>query len=183
MKKLIALLLALTMALCFVACGDDEETAGGGGSDKEITGEVYDAGNVSALVPDGWKAFPVSDMWSEEEGAMDPYQLNIIKGGQSDLDMLSKPYIQIVGYEPDSMGVPSKDFYDAAEDVDPITTGGLTWEGFRATGMLDSSFIILWTTNADGYQFQVTVYDKTDNGNISLTDADVQAILGSITNS
>ena len=122
-------------------------------------------------------------MWSEEAGAVDPYQMNIIKDGQSEFDMMSKPYIQIVAYEPDSMVAPSKDFYDEAEDVDPVTTGALTWEGFRATGMLESSFIILWTTNADGYQFQVTVFDKTDNGNISLTDADVQAILGSIINS
>jgi len=203
MKKLIALLLALSMLVCLTACGGgDKKSEGGKSSDpskevtgetddtgkssdpsKEVTGETYDAGNVSALVPEGWKAFPATDMWSDEENATDPDQLNIVKGGETEFDMLTKPYIQIVHYEPGSMMVPSKDYYDSAADVDPVTTGELTWEGFSAVGMLEASFIIMWTTNADGHQFQINIYDKTDEGTITLNDADVLAILASITNS
>ena len=182
MKKLIALLLALTMVLCLAACGG-EKGGSAGKTPDQITGETYDAGNVSALVPDGWKAFPVTDMWSDDPNATDPDQLNIVKDGKTEFDMLSKPYIQIVHYEPGSMMVPSKTYYDSAADVEPITTGNLTWEGFSAVGMLDSSFIIMWTTNADGHQFQINIYDKTSEGTITLNDADVQAILASITNS
>lgn len=186
MKKLIALLLTLAMVLCLAACGGGEKISDGGSAGKtpdKITGETYDAGNVSALVPDGWKAFPVTDMWSDDANATDPDQLNIVKGGETEFDMLSKPYIQIVHYEPGSMMVPSKDYYDSAADVEPITTGDLTWEGFSAVGMLESSFIIMWTTNADGHQFQINIYDKTSEGTITLNDADVQAILESIVNS
>lgn len=195
MKKLIALLLALTMVVCFAACGGEEggtnapDNGGSNVSDNnetnkpaEVSGETYDAGNVSVLVPDGWKAFPVSDMWSDEENATDPDQVNVVKGGESEFDLLTKPYIQVVHYGPEStMMTPSKDFYADAADVASITTGSLTWQGFSAVGLLDSSMIILWTGEAEGHQYQVTVFDKTDDGQIALTDADVQAILGSLT--
>lgn len=184
MKKLITLLLALSMLFCLIACGDN----GGENSEKtnntleQITGETYDAGNVSVLVPDGWKAFAVADIWSEEENATDPDQINIVKGGESEFDLLSKPYIQVIHYEPESMMVPSKDFYENAADLDPITSGSLTWEGFSGEGLLGDTLIVMWTTNADGHQFQLNVYNKTDNGEFAMTDADVLAILESITN-
>lgn len=174
MKKLIALLLTLSILVCFSACGGEETNP------DNISGETYNAGNVSVLVPDGWKAFSVTDMWSEEENATNPDQVNIVKGGKTDLDLLSKPYIQVIHYEPGSMITPSKEFYQSANDVESITTGSLTWEGFSATGLLDSSMIIMWTTNADGHQFQINVYDKTNDGTITMKDADVQAILASI---
>lgn len=191
MKKLIALLLALSMVLCFVACGDKDDKKSDGGkssesgkkddSPAEIKGETADAGNFTVLVPEGWKSFVVTDMWSDD-GANDPDKLNIVKGGETDFDLLTKPYIQIVHYGPETeMMNPSKDFYDGAEDIEPITTGSLTWEGFSAVGMMDSSMIILWAGEADGHQYQLTLFDKTDEGEIKLTDADVQAILGSLT--
>lgn len=182
MKKLIALLLALAMPLCFAACGDEGSSEGGdSGAPAEITGTTTDAGNFTVLVPEGWKAFPVVDIWSEEN-ANDPDQLNIVKGGQTDFDLLSKPYIQIVHYGPETdLLTPSKDFYDMAADVASFTTGTLTWQGFSAEGMLGSSLILLWTGEAGAHQYQINVYDKTDAGQITLTDADVQAILASIT--
>lgn len=185
MKKLIALLLVLVMPLTFAACGSDEETPNSGNDDAPaaITGETYNAGKVSALVPTGWKAFPVMDMWSDDPNANDPDQMNIVKGGETDFDILTKPYIQIVHYEPESMMVPSKDFYDGAQDVAPITAGSLTWEGFSAKDFLDNSLIILWTTNAAGHQFQLNIFNETDAGKFELTDADVLAILESVANS
>ena len=191
MKKLIALLLALSMVLCFAACGGNEnneqkndgQNAGNKEPAAEFTGETYDAGNVSVLVPDGWKAFPVSDMWSDEESATDPDQVNVVKGGETDFDLLTKPYIQIVHYEPGGMVTPSKEYYENAADVESITAGGLTWEGFSGEGLLGDTLIVMWTTNADGHQFQLNIFNKTDAAEFALTDADVLAILGSIVNS
>ena len=191
MKKLIALLLALSMVVCFAACGGNENNeqkndgpnAGNKEPAAEITGETYDAGNVSVLVPDGWKAFPVSDMWSDEENATDPDQVNVVKGGETDFDLLTKPYIQIVHYEPGGMVTPSKEYYENAADVESITAGGLTWEGFSGEGLLGDTLIVMWTTNADGHQFQLNIFNKTDAAEFALTDADVLAILGSIVNS
>lgn len=191
MKKLIALLLALSMVVCFAACGGNENNeqkndgpnAGNKEPAAEITGETYDAGNVSVLVPDGWKAFPVFDMWSDEENATDPDQVNVVKGGETDFDLLTKPYIQIVHYEPGGMITPSKEYYENAADVESITAGDLTWEGFSGEGLLGDTLIVMWTTNADGHQFQLNIFNKTDAAEFALTDADVLAILGSIVNS
>lgn len=182
MKKLIALLLALTMLLCFAACGNKGGKEGAStDSPAEITGETVDAGNFTALVPSGWKSFPVVDMWSDD-GANDPDQLNIVKGGETDFDLLTKPYIQIVHYGPESeMMAPAKDFYSNAADVESFTTGSLTWQGFSAEGMLGTAMTILWTGESAGHQYQVTVFGETDAGKIALSDADLQAILASLT--
>ena len=80
MKRLIALLLALAMTLCFAACGGEEKTDKKEAPDanptekapETVKGETYDAGNVSALTPEGWMAVPTADIWSDEEGATDP---------------------------------------------------------------------------------------------------------------
>ena len=179
MKKLFALLLALIMLLCLAACGAGGEKAPADPS--QVTGETYNAGKVSVLVPNGWTAFPVSDMWSEDPNATDPDKVNIIKGGESELDMLSRPYMMVIHYEPNSFMIPSSDFYDNASNLDPITAGGLTWEGFSAES-LGSQIINIWTTSADGHQFQVNIFPKASKGEIALTDADVLAILSSVTN-
>ena len=194
MKKLIALLLALTMMMCLVACGNDEETgigdkAGlitpedGPGTVVEVSGETYDAGNVKGLVPDGWKAYPVMDIWSDDPNATDPDQFNIVLGGETDLDLLTKASMQIVHYQPESMMTPSPEFYDGAVTIEPIVAGDLTWEGFSAKDFMDNPMTIIWTTNAAGHQFQVTLFTKNGDSEYSLTDAAVVAILASITNS
>lgn len=189
MKKLFVMLLALALLVCLAACGAKEKEgekapeSTAAKTPDEITGEIYNAGNVSVLVPTGWKAFPVADMWSDEENATDPDQVSVVKGGSTEFDLLTKPYIQVVHYEPGSMMTPSKELYDGAEDLAPITSGALTWEGFSAKGLLGDDMIIMWTTNADGHQFQLNIFNKTDAGEFAMTDADVLAILGSIKNS
>jgi len=70
MKKILVFMLVIVMSLTlFVGCGGDNS---GDNNDGTIKGEIYDAGNVSAFVPEGWKAFPVMDVFAEEEDATDP---------------------------------------------------------------------------------------------------------------
>ena len=188
MKKLFAFFLALMLLLSLTACGNDEgkSPAPEGGKEPapvKVTGEIYDAGNVKALVPEGWKAFPVMDMWSDDPNATDPDQFNIVLGGETDFDLLTKASIQIVYYKPGSMMTPSPDFYEGAQILEPMVTGDLTWEGFSAKDFMDNPMTILWTTNAAGHQFQLNLFTKNGDSEYSLTDAAVQAILESITNS
>ena len=186
MKKLFALLLVLAMLLCLVACGDESESLpkdGTSGSEENndpvVSAETYDTGSFSVLVPAGWKAIPVTDIWAEEEGVLDPTALNICKGGETDWDLFSKPYVRIDYYGEDTtMGKPDKEWYDDGVDLEPFTTGSYEWTGFSAT-TLGIPIIVLWTE--DGvHQYQITVYTDQDEGKISITDADVQAILESI---
>lgn len=172
MKKLLALLLALMMVFALSACGDSDASA----TPEEVTGETYNAGNFSVLVPDGWTAYPVMDVWSDDANATDPDKVNIGKGTSSEFDLYSKPYMQIVHYDPDTTVLSAKEFYDNVVDIAPFTAGGLSWEGFSGES-LGSAITVLSATNADGHQFQVNMYTQ---GKISQSDADVLAILGSI---
>ena len=100
MKRMIAFMMAMVLCMSMLAaCGGSEGEA----ADGEIKGDVFDAGNVSALVPKGWKAFPVTDAWAEEEGAMDPNQVSICKDGDSEWDLFSKPYISVIYYGADCL--------------------------------------------------------------------------------
>lgn len=184
MKKLIALLLVVLMVLSLVACGGEDKPEGGktdegGNAVAEVKGEVYDTGIFKTLIPEGWKAFPVSDMFSEEENATDPEKLQIIKGGETEWDLFSKPYVAINIFPNNSLLTPSKDWYDNAADLEPLAIGGYTWNGFTAESA-GVPMAMLWTEDAKGNDIQVTVMLKTTDGEVTLEDADVRAIIESI---
>ncbi|MBQ9833148.1 MAG: hypothetical protein IJO48_05380 [Clostridia bacterium] len=186
MKKVLALMMVLVMlASAFVGCSkpaENNDPAQNGGNPDEITGEVFDAGNVSAMVPKGWKAFPVSDIFSDVEGATNPDQVQIVKGGETEFDTLTKPYIHVTYYGPNSsLLTPDKEWYDEATDIEPLTLGGREWKGFTGKSF-DLPITVIWTEeDANDQQYQVNIFLETSSGKISLEDADVQAIIASIT--
>lgn len=180
MKKMLAMILAMSMCIATVSgCGGSEKEPA---SVDEVKGEVYDAGSVSALVPDGWTAFPVTDMWAEEEDTMDPTRIQICKDADSEFDLFSKPYVDIIYYDENSiMMEPSSEWYEDVEDLEPMTLGGKTWNGFTSTGLIgDYKMAVLWAGEADGDQYQVNVFLEASDGSINIDDVDVQAILDSI---
>lgn len=184
MKRMIAFIVAMILCMSMLAaCGGSNKDAAsndGEAAQEEIKGEVFDAGNVSALVPKGWAAFPVSDIWSDEEGAMDPDQVNICKGGESDWDLLSKPYIAIIYYgEDEELFAPDSSWYDNPTDIDDIKLSNLTWKGFTADS-LGVPMAILWADDGAGNEYQANIVLKTDDSEISLEDSDVLAILESV---
>ena len=146
---------------------------------EEVGGELYDAGNVTVLVPEGWKGFPDLDVFAEEEGAMDPDILNVSKGGQSDVDLFTKPYVRITYFGPDiQMGKPDASWYENVEDIDSFTTGDHQWYGFYCES-LGAPLAILWCEEGD-IQYQATMSLGSGDEAISHEDADVQAILASV---
>ena len=175
MKKIFVLMLVMIMSLTlFVGCGGD-----GDKDDGTTKGETYNAGNVSAFVPEGWKAFPVPDVFAEDTTAMNPNALRICKGGETDMDIFRKPYVQIDYYGEDrTLATPSKDFYDNGVDITPITYGELTWNGFTAESS-GTSIAILWAEKGD-IQYQLSFFLGASEGTISLDDADVKAIIESV---
>lgn len=178
MKKLFAMSMALVMSMAmFAGCGGG---GGAGGAEEGIKGEVYDTGSMSVLVPEGWLAIPVMDMWAEEADAKDPFQLQICKGAESEWDILTCPYLQIIYYDAGTdMMKPTKDWYGDAADLEPIVIGETTWEGFTGTSM-DKPLTVLFTGEAGGDQYQVTMWTEGSEESISVEDAEVLAILESI---
>ncbi len=188
MKKLIAILLVLTMMFALVACGEEEEktddpatdapVVDDGGSAAAVSGESYNVGNFTVLVPTGWMEVAVDDMWSDE-GGTDPNKVQIIKDGTSEFDILTKAYIQIDYYGPETdMMAPSSEWYDEAADLEPVVAGDYTWTGFSAVSG-GNPMTVLCTGEAGGPQYQATLWCNGEY-TISETDADVLAILASV---
>ena len=179
MKKVWILLFVFVMVLSFTACAKDEKNEKDEPQPTEPKSTTYDTGEFIVQIPNGWYAIPCSDFWSEEEGAIDATALNICKGGSSDLDILSKPYIRIDYYDENTtMQKPEKDWYENGVYLTSFTTGSHTWEGFSAT-TLNCPIVILWAEEgADRYQ--IAIYTDQPDGKISIEDADVQEILASI---
>lgn len=172
--RVFALLTVLLLCFgAFVSCQSGDPPA------KEPV--VFDAGSFSAKIPDGWKAFAVKDMFSEEPDALNPNQLQICKGGETEFDLFSKPYIQFDCYAPDyTMMRPSKDLYDNGQDLEPIVAGDYTWEGFTGESG-DNKLALLFLELEDGHSFQATVWYDVNGTAFSLSDADVLEILSSVT--
>lgn len=83
-----------------VGCHGTGDTDAAMDTDTEITGEIYDTGELRALVPDGWAAFPIPDVFADEPDAVKTSCFHIIKGGVSDRDIHAKPYIRLECLEP-----------------------------------------------------------------------------------
>lgn len=168
MKKIFVIMLALTLLFALSACGE-----------KEIKGEIYNAGNVSALVPEGWMAFPTTDLFDEYEGEHNPNDFTIAKGAKTAFDLFSKSNLKITFTPSDVTMLPAdKDWYDNTADVESFTTGDRTWKGFSGTS-LDEKMIVIWTQ--EGAQLQVTIWPELGGSKLSLDDPEVLAILKSIT--
>ena len=201
MKKLLALLLAFSMiAVMFAGCEDGdkpEDTTAKPDSTQsnssqtdttaatdpvvhnpDVAGEVYDTGEFMALVPEGWAAFPITDVFSDDSAA-DTSCFNIIKDGTSDLDLFSKPYVRLDYYGPDTMMMkPSSEYYENVQDVAPVQLGDHLWSGFIGEDGYGKS-AVLWLEEGN-IQYQAIIWLEVEGKTISLDDPDVQAILASV---
>lgn len=202
MKKIVAwLLIVLLVGAPFTGCGKEEpslqetiqqnteETAPEKCAEEtpaqtekpaeDVGGELYDAGNVTVLVPEGWKAFPDVDVFAEEEGALNPDVLNVSKGGETEFDLFSKPYVRITYFGPSvTMMKPDKEWYDNPEDVAPFTTGDHAWYGFTCES-LGVPLAVLWCEEGN-HQYQATLTLGSGSDTISHENTDVRAILASV---
>ena len=180
MKKTIAMLLVMILCIGMLAGCGGKKSGGEAPGKEESKGEIYDAGNVQMLVPEGWVAFPVMDIIAEDPNTEDPDSINICKDAKSEFDLLTKPSIQISYYGPGfDMMKPDKSWYENAEDVADMTIGKYTWTGFTADDFGGDKMAILWTEDGD-HQYQAVVYLELSEGSVTLEDADVQAALGSV---
>lgn len=195
MKKLSCILLALALLLSLAACGgktdtptttnQPAQTSSPAATETPATagnstaGEVYDTGNFKVLVPDGWTAFPQHDVFNDDPNAINPNMIQLGKGATSDMDLYSKPAITInYAGKSTSMMAPSRDFYEDVADMADVTTGDHTWSAFSCVSMGQKLYMLF--EDQGKIQFQAAVTYETSGGNVSLDDADVQAILASI---
>ena len=194
MKKALLIILVLILALCLASCGGkrvagsdiDESIAGGddivknvsgagndnAGSAAAPSGDEYNSGTISVIVPEGWMAFPYYGMGS---GDIDPDVISVNKGAKSEFDIQITPGLQITRNYHGSAA--NRDLYEETTDVGPLKLGNYTWQGFSGESY-GYSFVILWTDGDDS--FQVTVWTDMGGETISFDDGDVQGIIACI---
>lgn len=145
-----------------------------------VKGERITTGNVSALCPDGWKSYPVWDLWAEKENTPDKNILKFNKFAKTEDDQHVTPSIEIRYYGLNSSFIePGKDRFDDAEDIGPTKIGNRIWKGITGLSW-DTKQALIWTEDGDD-EFLIAILLEYDGKSISLQDADVQAIIASIT--
>lgn len=193
MFKIIATFLVPVLCLgAFAACGSSDEGGdkskadGTDAPENSINAEaneaytLYDAGEVTVDVPNGWLAFRNIDVHAEENGALSTRSVTVCKGATSELDMFSKPYVKL-DYQGENIYLsrPMRDFYDNVVDLDPVDLGGHTWEAFSCDSM-GTPLVILYVDEGDD-QFMATICCGTGDDAISLEDEQVKRIIDSYT--
>lgn len=207
-KKAFCILLSFMLMLSITACGGDDkpketEKNDNGKPDTsvstkpdtmapEVSGEIYDTGELRALVPDGWAAFPIPDVFADEPDAVKTSCFHIIKDGTSDRDIHAKPYIRLERCEPDAQITdPDPAFYKNIEDVGPLDLGGHSWSGYVCEDCFGGygkpvigKMAVLWTGVGNvRYEAVIRLEFNGQKEKISLEDSDVQAILASVESS
>lgn len=149
------------------------------GSISDVSGKIVNAGNISALCPDGWKSYGVPDYFSDDIDANSKNGLKFQKGAKSLDDQFLTPGLEIQYYEhglsPDD---PENHYEGKTEKWGPIKLGKYTWKGYIGH---DEGLAFLWTNTGSQYsQITVQMNLEEEGKKISIDDADVLAIINSI---
>lgn len=176
MKKLLVLILTfIVMVSPLVSCVGGDKASDSAG----IKGKTFDGGNISVFVPDNWKAFHGADIFDDyKDLGYDPNTIRIIKDGKDEMDIFTRPYMQISYYDSDIIMLePSEGWYTDTKELESFKLDNYTWHGF--TGKSDDYTILaLWTNDTD--QIEILAWIDQEKGSINLDDEDFQAILSSI---
>lgn len=201
MKYLAMILVALMCLGTFAACGSDKDNASslddGDNSKEDIASvdkseddnskeaaapvdTIYDVGEITVAVPEGWKAFNNTDIHADDPNTLSKNSVNVCKGGVIETDIFTKPYVKL-DYKGEDvyLAAPMKDFYDNVVDIAPFELGGRTWEGFSCES-LGYPLVILYIDEGDD-QYQVTINCGQGDDAISLEDDEVRRIIASLT--
>ena len=164
--------------------GKKESTSGSSESSEssEDSDENHSTGIFSVFVPKGWE---ISPFYSS--GKVDPNVLGVHKGAATDYSGGLIPGMQISYRKGTGERLPIKSFYNEVEDMEPITIGSHTWEGFTSyqkyTDTVFMPLTIIWTTIGND-AVQVGLFaprgERDIVSQVSLDDADVIDIIASI---
>ena len=141
--------------------------------------EVLNALEFIVTLPEGWMAIPVMEPFGDNPNTPKGDCVKLCKGAESQLDMFTKPLIEITFYGKKQGVMPPKFVYGNVVDLVPLATGDHTWTGFTARALMNKELILLWEDTGE-YQYQVVLWPKGEEEAIGLQDNDVVMILESI---
>ena len=154
-------------------------------SSETLPDGYYNVGDFTVFVPEGWTAIPVPDR--DDPSKILTYDIQLAKdaiyneaSNTWNTDDGVSFYVTLLPQEdfervPEGRDYYAKDF--AVTDMEDITIGELTWHGFLVSP-IGAPVYMMWAARGNGvggyYTSISTAYD------MSLEDADIQAILGSL---
>lgn len=141
---------------------------------------VFDVGELSVAVPEGWMVIPVMDMFGKVPNTPKTNSIKLCKGAVSPFDIMIKPSIEIIFYGSTKGIMPPKSFYKDVVELDSFMTGDHVWGGFSASALMGKRLVLLWE-DTGVFQYQVNIWAEGEDSSVSLHDADVMKILESIT--
>lgn len=136
---------------------------------------IFDSGTFRVTVPDGWMAFCGTDSGAK----ITPKKVHIYKGISLQTDIFTHAGITICFFGKEDYYLSPKHFYDNIVDIEPFRLSTFVWIGYTCTS-LGYPYTML-DTEQDGCIFQVMILMKNGEHEISLEDADVKLIIGSLT--
>ena len=136
---------------------------------------IFDSGRFCVTVPDGWMAFCGTD----SGGKVTPKKVHIYKGISLQTDIFTHAGITVCFFGKEDYYLSPRHFYENIVDMEPITLGPYTWNGYSCTS-LGYPYTML-DTERDGCVLQVMILMKNRENEISLDDEDVKLIIGSLT--
>ena len=146
---------------------------------SSVKGEIFDAGNITVLVPDGWLGVRVIDVWSDDN-ADDPDKAKVAKGAKDEYDVSKCNYVEIE-YEAEGEMLFSSSTYDNGHEIESVNLCGREWYGMEGELTTGEFYTMdLATVVGDGF-IHVRVWLDNRGEVITMNDPDVQAIIESIT--
>lgn len=183
-KRLIAIIAMVCVAACVLgACGGGNGGNGGGGGAKT---EAFDVGAFTVEVPSTWKALPQEDIWADADAdgnkPIDPAQILLVKDPKAKdaWDAMGKPNIRIYYYESGDNYWDMRDIYDNVEEL-TVELNGVACDAYQGDSIGYTYQFILYDTSDAFYEIQVFVADDGKATGITWDDAEVKAMLESIT--
>ncbi len=152
--------------------------------EDSVQPKIYDTGRFSALIPAGWTAFPVEDVFSDTPGAVKTNRFHIIRGGTKPSDVKTNIYIILEYYGPgEPMEEPDPSGLQDIWQITPFQTGEHLWYGFAGTDMQGRARLgtsaVLWTREGES-RYIVAFPLEFGNQTLSLEDPELLAILASL---
>lgn len=161
-KTITVVLLVLFMALSVIGCSSDKSN-------------VFDNGILSVTVPKGWMVYESKNSNNEVVKT----NLSVVKTTDRS-KIMDSPMVTISYAGSDKKLYPvTKNFYNDTKDLAPWEIGGKKFEGFKGTSF-GAEMIYYFAVDGDK-EYQVVIWPNMKNGTISLQDADVKAIVESLT--
>ena len=181
MKKLLAILVVMTMTFSLIACGDKNDQVEEKGKPKEeekIKGVPYDSGLMSILVPEGWGIVEV-----DTDDIKDAKRFFVCKGVDGIFDQSSQVnfYFNYAGTSGNSTLEKIKERYEEVTDIDAFKAGDFQCNGF--TFMQGKSQGIMIVADNGSECFSISGYLIKDEQKVTIDDEEVQMILTSFNQS